>query len=117
LRAEQLLDEFEGQASLLGSRSGLLDVHAFGCLELARSCQARLPEWTRTDEVMGEWDEWFDPAEGRAAMQALVDHIKANPQAARRLDDSAGVVAELDQMARVLAAAASEGVRFRLEMS
>lgn len=65
-------------------------------------------------EIMGEWTEWFDPAEGKIAMHALADHIKASPKAAKRLG---GVVAELEEMARVLAVAESEGVRFRLEMS
>jgi len=68
-------------------------------------------------EVMGEWTEWFEPAEGQAAMQALADHIKASPKAAQRLDESAGVVEELEEMARVLRAAASEVIRFRLQMS
>jgi hypothetical protein len=68
-------------------------------------------------EVMGEWTEWFDPAEGRAAMQALADLVKADPKAAKRLDDPAGVIVELEEMARVLAVAASKSVRFRLQMS
>lgn len=68
-------------------------------------------------EVMGESNEWFDPAEGRTAMQALADHIKANPSAPRRLNYSADIAAELEEMARVLGAAATQGVRFRLEMS
>ncbi|OAI51282.1 hypothetical protein AYO44_05115 [Planctomycetaceae bacterium SCGC AG-212-F19] len=68
-------------------------------------------------EVMGEWTEWFDPAAGQAAMQALADHIRASPKAAKRLDDPAGVVAELEEMARVLGAAAAQGLQFRLEMS
>ena len=68
-------------------------------------------------EVMGEWTEWFDAAKGQAAMQALAHHVKASPKAAKQLDDSAGVVAELEEMARVLGAAAAQGVQFRLEMS
>ncbi len=69
------------------------------------------------DKVMGEWTEWFDPAEGRAAVEALIDHITASPKAAKRLDDPAWVVTELEELARVLGAAAKQGVRFRLEMS
>lgn len=65
---------------------------------------------------MGEWTEWFDPADGRAAMQALADHIKASPKATKRLDQPAGVAAELEEMARVLGAAATQGVKFRLQM-
>jgi hypothetical protein len=68
-------------------------------------------------EVLGEWTEWFDPAEGRAAVRALADHIKANPKAAKRLDGPAGVIAELGELARVLGVAAEQRVRFRLQMS
>ncbi|OWK38069.1 hypothetical protein [Fimbriiglobus ruber] len=68
-------------------------------------------------DVMGEWTEWFDPAEGQAVMQAIAGHIKANPTAAEQLDDPDEVVAELEELARVLAAAAVEGARFRLQMS
>jgi hypothetical protein len=67
--------------------------------------------------VMGEWTEWFDPAEGRSAMQALADHIKASPKAAKQLDGPAEVAAELDEMARVLGVAVAQGMRFRLHMS
>src|SRR5712692_2705452 len=68
-------------------------------------------------EVMGEWTEWFDAAEGQAAIQALADHIRASAKAAKRLDDPDGVVEELREMARVLEVAAKQGVRFRLQMS
>src|SRR5690606_16956723 len=68
-------------------------------------------------EVMGEWTEWFDPAEGQAAMQALADHIKSSPKAAKRLDGPDGVVEELKEMARVLEVAAKQRARFRLQMS
>ena len=68
-------------------------------------------------EAMGEWTEWFDPAEGRAAMQALANHIRADPKAGKRLDGPTEVVSELEEMARVLGAAAKQGVRFRLQMS
>jgi len=68
-------------------------------------------------EVMGEWTEWFDPAEGRSAMLALADHIKTNPKASRRLDEPDRVLTELEEMARVLGVAAAQGVRFRLAMS
>jgi hypothetical protein len=68
-------------------------------------------------EVMGEWTEWFDPAEAQEAIQALANHIRTSPKAAKRLDEPAGVVEELEEMARVLEAAAAQGIRFRLEMS
>jgi hypothetical protein len=67
-------------------------------------------------EVMGEWTEWFDPAVGRAAMQALADYIMANPKAAKQMDAPGEVVAELEEMTRVLGVAAEQGSRFRLAM-
>ena len=68
-------------------------------------------------EAMGAWTGWFVPSEGQAAMQALAEHIKAHPKAAKRLEQPAEVVAELEELARVLEAAARQGVLFRLEMS
>jgi hypothetical protein len=68
-------------------------------------------------EELGEWTEWFDPAQGQAAMQALADHIKGNPKAAIQFDESAeAVVEELEELARVLDAAAKQGVQFRLQL-
>jgi hypothetical protein len=49
-------------------------------------------------ELMGECTEWFDPGEGRAAIQSLIDHIKSNPKAAKRLDEPQGVVQELEDL-------------------
>ena len=69
------------------------------------------------DEVMGEWNEWFDPADGRAAVQALADHIKTSSSSAKCLDGVGGVVEELEELARILGVAASAGVRFRLQLS
>lgn len=68
-------------------------------------------------EVMGEWTEWFDSVEGQAAIKALADHVQGNPKAAKRLDEPESVVAELTELARVLGAAAKQGVQFRLQMS
>src|SRR5439155_14654398 len=62
-------------------------------------------------DMMGEWAQWFDPAVGRAAMQALVDEIRANPKAAKRLDGPVGVVEELEEMVRVLQVAEKQGIR------
>jgi len=68
-------------------------------------------------EILGEWTEWFDSAVGQAAMQALADHLKSSPEATERLAECGAVVAELEEMARVLGVATAKGVKFRLEMS
>ncbi len=67
-------------------------------------------------DLLGEWDEWFDSAEGYKALQALANHIKTDSRAANRLQDADSVVAELEDIATSLAQAATQGVRFRLEM-
>ncbi len=67
--------------------------------------------------LLGESTEWFDPADGRAAMQAIADYVRANPQLANRLTGAEWVVEELVELARILGVAAEHGVRFRLEMS
>ncbi len=69
------------------------------------------------DEMLGEWTEWFDPAEGQETMMALADYIKANPRVSKQLGDPAALLDELKELARVLGAAAAQGIRFRLEMS
>jgi hypothetical protein len=70
------------------------------------------------EDTLGPWTEWFDPAEGRSAIQALLDYINANPEevsnASIRRDQ---LIEELEELARVSAVAASRNVRFRLEMS
>jgi hypothetical protein len=68
-------------------------------------------------EVMGQWTEWFNSADGRAAIQSIADHIMSHPEAAQRLEGASAVVDELEEMARVLRVAASERVRSRLQMS
>ena len=68
-------------------------------------------------ESMGEWNEWFDPAFGRDAIGKLVEHIKATPKAKRRLKYADAVVAELEELVRVLDEAVNQGVKFRLRMS
>jgi hypothetical protein len=57
------------------------------------------------DDLMGKWNEWFDPTEGQNAMQALANQIKTDPKAAKQLDDT------------MLELAQKQGIRFRLEMS
>ena len=54
---------------------------------------------------------------GLAAFLALANHITAHPELAEHLDVATEVVAELEEVARVLVMAVSERIRFRLEMS
>jgi hypothetical protein len=54
--------------------------------------------------------QWFDAAEGQAAVQALLAHLRAHPNAMRRQQE---LVDELTQMELELSAAVQAGVRFR----
>ena len=54
--------------------------------------------------------QWFDPAAGRAAVDALVAHLAAHPGA---LADQGAVAADLAAVAAELAAGERAGVRFR----
>lgn len=67
-------------------------------------------------EAMGEWTDWFDAADGQQAMQNLANYIRTDAKSVKRLNGPDEVVEELTEMARVLAVAANQGVRFRLEM-
>ena len=68
-------------------------------------------------EVMGPCDDWFDAADGQRAVSALAYALQANP-ADFELDDAReGVEHELRDLAEVQEKAASEGIRFRLELS
>ena len=69
------------------------------------------------EDILGPWTGWFDPAEGRAVILDFVSHIKAHPEAAKRLDDPTRVIEELEEIVRVLAVAEKETVKFRLHMS
>ena len=68
-------------------------------------------------EIMGPFDEWFDPAEGKAVFQALANVIKQKPKLAKTLEDPEAVVYELEELARVLAIAEKRKTKFHLEMS
>lgn len=67
-------------------------------------------------EVMGEWTEWFNPAEGQAVIQALADYIRLNSKAAKRFEEPTEVLKEMEEMVRVLGVAAEQSLQFRLEM-
>lgn len=72
------------------------------------------------DEIMGPCMEWFDPASGRRAVDALADAIAGHPEQFEEIADAAArdcVQAEVRDLSEVLARAAATRVRFRLELS
>ncbi len=62
----------------------------------------------------GNTTDWFNPDLGRAALQALAERIRTSPDIAREISDPEDVVAELEDIARVLALASAHNIRFRL---
>lgn len=61
-------------------------------------------------EALGPWDEWFDPATGAAALEALA-------ASAFEHENAEAIAEELRDIARVVTAAAGvRGMKFRLEI-
>ena len=69
------------------------------------------------EELLGPWNEWFDPEKGRVAFRVLAKLIGSTPEVAKNLEDSEHVVEELEELVRVLEIAHKEGAKFQLEMS
>jgi len=69
------------------------------------------------DEVLGEWDEWFDPIEGASAVDRLIGAIGEDSTLRTRLEVTDEVIRELNDLATQLRAAREQGCKFRLELS
>lgn len=69
------------------------------------------------EEIFGPCTDWFSPSIGKAAVQALANHIKTNVKAAKKLDGPDEVVTELEELVRTLAVAENQKAKFRFEMS
>jgi hypothetical protein len=62
------------------------------------------------DEAIGEWNEWFEPAAGADALEALAASVGDHERAEELAN-------ELQDIARVLRVAAKkQGMKFRLEL-
>ena len=99
-------------------RLGLLSLTAFADNRPIPEGFTGDPEELR--DVRGASPDWFDPTAGRRAVSALADAIATRPDEFEGIDDPAAredVEAELRDLSDVLARAAAEGLRFRLELS
>ncbi len=69
-------------------------------------------------EQLGPSTDWYDAAEGRAAVLTLVAALESEPGYVEALGDGLGdaVVEELRALAEVLAAAAAAKSRFRIDL-
>jgi hypothetical protein len=110
---EVLAREFQ-TLDKIAQANGLTPLTAFGD-------DRQIPEDFEGDpdelrELMGPFEEWFSPAESKGAFQALADLIQNRPSAARKLEEPEAVVAELEELVRVLTIAQKYGARFHLEM-
>ena len=68
------------------------------------------------DEFQAQWDEWFSPADGLAAVQGLLDAIRSDPHAHKHVKDLETVQHDLEELARCLHKALEQGAQFRLEV-
>lgn len=71
------------------------------------------PPW-ELDEVLGPCEDWFPASAGRVAVAALTKLVRG-PESGR-LESPTEVAGELDDLARILAAAESVGAEFRLTL-
>lgn len=71
---------------------------------------------TDLDEDLGEWEEWFSPADALGSIDALLQAIRENPDTAGRLQDVEFVVHDLSALRHCLGIAAAAGALFRLEV-
>jgi hypothetical protein len=58
-------------------------------------------------------EEWFNPSDGLAAVQALSAHLRANPKAIAKAKE---MLSELDQVTAELTAAARHKVEFHFAL-
>ncbi len=74
------------------------------------------------EEEHGPRSDWHAPAAGLQAVQALTAAMQADPKASQRWnkEDPDGLetlLADLEELARCLEAAAAQGAQFRLDLS
>ena len=69
------------------------------------------------ERLLGPRDDWYEASDGKAAFQALAEIIVNDPEVAANLEEAGVVVAELEELARVLEIAEQRGAEFRLEVS
>ena len=74
------------------------------------------PPW-ELDEVLGEWNEWFDPGGAIPAVVRLRSAIAGNDAFQERLEASNEVMRELEDLEMLLRAAHEQGCEFRFEIS
>ncbi len=74
------------------------------------------PPWA-LDEVLGSCEDWYDASAGRAAINELARLLRSESSVACRFEVPGEVIAELEDLARVLGIAHEAGARFRLALS
>jgi hypothetical protein len=74
------------------------------------------PPW-ELDELRGPSEDWFSAADGHKTFTALARLIRADTEASSGLESPKSVADELEDLARILAVAASVDADFRLELS
>jgi hypothetical protein len=110
----EILGDCFGILDELSAEAGLTPISGFGDNREIPEGFDGPPE--ALDELLGPCNAWFDSTAGVAALQALAKTLISRHDFANRLEDPEGVVSELRELASLLEAAASEGVRFRLKL-
>lgn len=68
-------------------------------------------------ELLGPWDEWFDPTDALKVVEGLINMIRGDKTVAAKLEDPDYVQKELIELKRCLQIGVTKGVLFRLEVA
>jgi hypothetical protein len=68
------------------------------------------------EDVLGPWDEWFAISDGIQTVEGLIDLLRSNTKAVRKVKNTEGVLTELEELLRCLRIAEKEKAEFRLEI-
>lgn len=90
---------------------GIQPLEAFG--RVAPEVAEQFMEEFGLSDVRTAPEEWFEPEEGIAVASALIPYVKQNAQF---VSDSAGIIADLQRLDRILRDARQHGVRWHLEI-
>lgn len=69
------------------------------------------------DDILGEWDDWFEIENGLSTVDGLADAIEGNDEFRIRVPAPEAVVVELRDLSAQLREAGKQGAKFRLELS
>ena len=107
LRSVEILDDLAGEA-------GVSCFSQFADMRDVPDDFDGSPE--ELEALLGSWTEWFSPDALRESCEAILPLIQSKHPLSKPLTDRPAILAELQELARVLALGEAAEARFRLEI-